>query len=360
MSEPCILGIGKALPAQKYSQDEIFDRFLAPFFGKKSIARTIFDNTGVGFRHTVVDGAYYRKERGTQERNERYLDEALPLGEQAIHSCLKDAGLSPSELDDFIVVSCTGLDTPGLDLLLAGRTGMRRDLSRTCVLGMGCYGAFPALQRAREAVKADPRRRVLVLALELCSLHFQPQDKSIENVVSSALFADGAAAVVVGSQENSNSYSKDNPLPLPALIDSATYCDYQTFDHMSFHLTDNGFHMHLSAYVPDLLAAKVEQVVDDLLKKCHLERQRVRFWGIHPGSSKILDYVESRLALKDGDLNCSREVLYRYGNMSSATILFVMDEIQRQKDPGSEDWGVLMAFGPGLTLQAALVQWKSG
>lgn len=359
MTTAKIFGLGLAVPPQKYGQDEIFDRFLAPYFGDKSVARSIFRNSGVGYRHTVVDGSYYSKARGTQARNERYLDEALPLGEKAIHNCLDQAGLSPGEIDDFIVVSCTGLDIPGLDLLLAGRLGMRPELRRTCILGMGCYGAFPALQRARESVIADSRRNVLVLALELCSLHFQPTDRSIENIVSSALFADGAAAALISAAENSNGKRQmqpDGPSP-PSLIDFATYCDYQTFDHMAFHLTDHGFHMRLSAYVPDLLAAKVETVVEQLLGEHGIGGEDVRIWGVHPGSAKILDYVESRLGLSEKDLACSRKVLYQYGNMSSATILFVLDQIREQDHPAPGDYGILMAFGPGLTLQAALIQW---
>lgn len=352
MSEAYLMGLGTAAPQQGFRQDEIFDRFMAPYFGRRSVARGIFRNAGVGFRHTVVDGAYYERERSTRERNERYLAEAQPLGERAIRAALADAGLSPGEIDDFIVVSCTGIDTPGLDLLLAGRMGMRPDLRRTCVLGMGCYGAFPGLQRAMESARSEPGRRVLVLALELCSLHFQPHDRSVENIVSSALFADGAAAVVVGGREAGGR----NGSPLPALVDTATYCDYQTFDHMAFHLTDTGFHMRLSAYVPDVLRAKVDGVVDDLLGKHGLAREDVRAWGVHPGSAKILDYVEERLGLGPEALGCSREVLYRYGNMSSATILFVLDRLRRE-DRRAGDWGVLMAFGPGLTLQAALVRW---
>jgi predicted naringenin-chalcone synthase len=359
MTKAKIIGLGIAVPPQKYSQDEIFDRFLAPYFGDKSVARSIFRNTGVGYRHTVVDGTYYSKARGTQARNERYLEEALPLGEKAIRNCLDQAGLSPGAIDDFIVVSCTGLDSPGLDLLLAGRLGMRPELRRTCILGMGCYGAFPALERARESVMADSQRNVLVLALELCSLHFQPTDRSIENIVSSALFADGAAAAVLSGGEtwNGKGQAQSNSPALPSLVDSATYCDYQTFEHMAFHLTDHGFHMHLSAYVPDLLAAKVERVVDDLLGDHTLDRKDVRFWGVHPGSAKILDHVQSRLGLSEHDLACSRQVLYQYGNMSSATILFVLNLIQEQGNPAPGDYGILMAFGPGLTLQAALIQW---
>ena len=359
MSTAKITGLGTAVPPQKYSQDEIFDRLLAPYFGDKSVARSIFRNSGVGYRHAVVDGTYYSKARGTQARNERYMDEALPLGEKAIRNCLDQAGLSPGAVNDFIVVSCTGLDIPGLDLLLAGRLEMRPELRRTCILGMGCYGAFPALERARESVMADSRRNVLVLALELCSLHFQPTDRSIENIVSSALFADGAAAVLLGGTDTSNGerHLRSNSPPLPSLLECATYCDYQTFDHMAFHLTDHGFHMRLSAYVPDLLAAKVEKVVDVLLRDHGLGRNDVRFWGVHPGSAKILDYVQSRLTLREHDLDCSRQVLYQYGNMSSATILFVLNLIQERDNPAPGDYGILMAFGPGLTLQAALIQW---
>jgi predicted naringenin-chalcone synthase len=224
---------------------------------------------------------------------------------------------------------------------------------------MGCYAAFPALQRAREAVAHDPGRAALVLAVELCSLHLQTDD-SLENMVVSALFADGAAAALIG-------HPSDPPAPngrapaagptRPRLVDAATHCDYQTFDHMAFHVTDHGFQMRLSAYVPDVLAANVEAFVDPLLARHGLRRPDVRFWGIHPGGSKILDYLQRQLALTDEQLSFSRAVLRDYGNMSSPTILFVLDQIQRCGAPQSGDYGVLMAFGPGLTMESALVQW---
>jgi alkylresorcinol/alkylpyrone synthase len=321
--------------------------------------QSIFENTGVGFRHTVVDGTYYDRPRGTRERNERYMKEAIPLGEEAIRRCLEDAQVRVEDVDDFIVVSCTGLDTPGLDLRLAGQLGMRPDLQRACVLGMGCYAAFPGLLRARQAVRGYTDRLALVLTLELCSLHFQPQDTSVEGIVSSALFSDGAAAILVGSRAHAGQLTRArNERPdWPRLVDAATYCDYTTFEHMAFQLTDHGFHMHLTAYVPDLLATQVRGFVAQLLEPHQLSPSDVRFWGVHPGSAKILDYIQSQLELSPAALDCSRDVLYRYGNMSSATVLFVLDEIQRGGDPAPGDFGVLMAFGPGLTLEAALVQW---
>lgn len=347
MIEPSILSIGTAVPDHCYPQEEILE-ILRPFLSDNRHAERIFMNTMIGSRYLAVDGSYYATERKTQERNERYIQEALSIGALAARRALEAAGVEAQEVDQFIIVSCTGIDTPGLDLQLAGLLKMSPWLKRTSILGMGCYGAFPGLLRAREAASAHPGSSALLLAVEICSLHFQPGDSSIENVVSSALFADGAAAALVRAQEGS---------PGPRLIDSATYCDYQTFDHMAFHLTDHGFRMSLSAYVPKLLSAKIEEFVDSLLLQNGLERADVRHWGVHPGSSKILDYIQERLGLAAGAMDASRRVLFRYGNMSSATVLFVLDEIQRRETPQPGEFGVLMSFGPGLTMEGALVRW---
>lgn len=347
MNHPAILGLATAVRGQCYPQADLYE-MLHSYLGVNPKTSLIFANSGVGYRYLAIDDAYYQQERGTGERNELYLTEAMLTGERAIRACLENSGHSLSEVGDFTVVSCTGIDIPGLDLRLAGKLGMAADLRRTCVLGMGCYGAFPGLLRAREAVLARPDRLALLLAVEICSVHFQPGDSSLENIVSSALFGDGAAALLVGAGKN---------LPGPKLLDSATYCDYQTFEHMAFHLTDHGFRMSLSAYVPRLLAANVENFVDGLLARSGLTRRDIPHWGVHPGSSKILDFIEARLGLPAGQLDPSRRVLFCYGNMSSATILFVLDEIQRTQQPHPGDYGVLLSFGPGLTMEGALVQW---
>jgi predicted naringenin-chalcone synthase len=344
---PKILGLGLAVPAHEYTQLEIYERFLQPHLGANRRARAIFGRAGVKRRFTAVEGEYHRIFRGTEERNLRYMQEAVPLGAQAIRRALDDANLNERAMDYLTVVSCTGFDIPGLDLHLAGCLQLRPDLRRTCILGMGCYAAFPGLQRARDAVAADPSKRALVLCVELCSLHFQPSDDT-ENVVVSALFADGAAAVVVGWDAASRG---------PQLVDALTQCDYTTLDHMAFHLTDHGFRMELSAYVPELLGAAVEDFVERLLARNGLRRRDIRFWGVHPGGTKILQHIERRLELKPDDLRYSRAVLRNYGNMSSATPLFVLDEIGRCGKPEAGDWGLLMAFGPGLTMESLLVRW---
>ncbi len=354
MSTAAIAALATGVPDARYSQSDIAEYFIALQSKETRRARAmraIFARAGVGFRHMMVGEEFYRQKRSTQERNDLYMPEAIRLGQRTIERGLDAAGVRPDEIDDFIVVSCTGVSVPGLDLHLAGQMKMRHDLQRTCILGMGCYGAFPGLLRARQAVASQPGRRALVLALELCSLHMQMED-SAENVVSSALFSDGAAMALVTSGDD----GAEQP-HRPRLLRFATFSDYTTLDHMTFDLTDQGFRMYLSSYVPDLLAQQIKPFVDGLLERQKLAYADVRFWGIHPGSTKIVDYVQHSLGLADSQVEESHQVLHDYGNMSSATILFVLDRIQRCGNPSPGDYGVLLAFGPGLTMEGLLVQW---
>lgn len=354
MSHPAIVALATGVPEARYSQSDIAEYFIALQTKETRRARAIraiFERAGVGYRHMMVGEDFYKQKRSTQERNDLYMPEAIRLGQRTIERGLSEAGIRADEIDDLIVVSCTGVNVPGLDLHLAGRMGMRHDLHRTCILGMGCYGAFPGLLRARQAVASQQGRRALVLTLELCSLHMQMED-SAENVVSSALFSDGAAMGLVSSDDTDTKNAHK-----PRLLRFATFSDYTTFEHMTFDLTDEGFRMYLSSYVPDLLATQIKPFVDGLLASEKLDYEHVRFWGIHPGSTKIVDYVQNRLGLADSQVEYSHQVLHDYGNMSSATILFVLDRIQQCGHPSSGDYGVLLAFGPGLTMEGLLVQW---
>ncbi len=356
MSAPAIQALATGVPPIRYGQMEIFDYLARRIPGLSPNARTIFRRAGVEFRHSSVEKSYYDTERSSGERNGLYLEKAVPLGEATVRLCLDAAGCGPEAVDDFLVVSCTGYEIPGLDLRLAGKLGMRPDLRRTCVLGMGCYGAFPALLRAREAAAARPGRAALVLALEICSLHLQLEGDA-EDLVAAALFADGAAAALIRSGEEPEGARHLPRRRGPELIDSATRCDYRTFDAMAFHLTDHGFRMRLAAYVPNLLAAEIEPFVDSLLERNGLRREGVRFWGIHPGGRRILDYLQKELGLSDPQMSFSRSVLRNYGNMSSPAVLFVLEEIARRGGAEPGDYGVLLGFGPGLTMEGILVRW---
>jgi predicted naringenin-chalcone synthase len=346
------LALHTGVPDQCYSQDEISDFYVQLLEQQGShrdrAIRTIMNRSGVKYRYSVVPPDYFLTSRTTQQRNDRYMEYAVPLGEQVIRAGLEQADIDPQQIGSFTVVSCTGFNTPGLDLLLAGRLGLPSNLTRTCILGMGCYAAFPGLRRALESVIAKPDQLALVLALEFCTLHLQFDD-AVESVVSTSLFADGAAMAVIGK-------SSDSSL-MPTIIDSETYCDYQTLDHMSFNVTDHGFRMYLSSYVPDVLAANICDFAEKLLARNGLHHRDIKYWVIHPGSKRIVEYIQQQLELTDEQTQPSFDILRDYGNMSSATVLFILERLIQSSDPQPGDYGVMMAFGPGLTMESLLVRW---
>lgn len=352
MSNPVIATLATAVPDRKYEQTEIADRYIAklPDQSRARAIHKIFSKTGVATRYTVADELFYSVPRGTQARNDRYMECAIPLGRQALETLFEQSEYTPQDVDTFSVVSCTGYGVPGLDLHLAQQMAMRTDLRRTCVLGMGCYGAIPGLRNARDTLASGRNQVALVLAVELCSLHLQ-FDMHSENIVSAALFSDGAAAALVTTEQASTA------TPMPTLLAFKTHCDYNTLDEMAFMLTDTGFLMHLSTYVPNILASHVEEFVDSLLAKHHLKRDDIFAWAIHPGSSKIVDFVQRELDIPSEKVQSSHDILESYGNMSSPTILFVLDHIQRTQQPPSGSYGIVLAFGPGLTTEGILVQW---
>ena len=354
MSIPSIVNLATAVPDRQYQQTEIAEKYLArlPSQRHARAVRTIFKRTGVETRYATADEAFFSEPRSTQERNDLYMEAAVPLGRKVLTELFEQSDYTPQDVDAFGVVSCTGYSVPGLDLHLAQQMAMRPDLRRTCILGMGCYGAIPGLRYAYDSIASGHNRVALVLALELCSLHLQ-FDGAGESIVSAALFADGAAAALV---------TYDKPLlahdsPRPRLLNFKTLCTYDTLDEMSFNLTDSGFRMYLSSYVPELLASNIEAFVDDLLGECHIPREEIHSWAIHPGSQKIVEFVQQQLNIQPEKVASSYAILRDYGNMSSATILFVLQHIQQTQRPPRGSYGVLLAFGPGLTMEGILVQW---
>jgi alkylresorcinol/alkylpyrone synthase len=272
--------------------------------------------------------------------------QALPLGVEAVQQALDQAGLAPAEVDDLIVASCTGVDTPSLDVKIAEALGMSPYLRRSSMVGMGCQALMPSLYQAANAVLAQPQRRVVVLTLELCTLHFQ-QGRSLKNMLGSALFADGASAAVIGNGRQ----------PGPRLLDSVTYSDYQTQENMTFHPGDTGYQIALSNDIPELIGEQTPPLVDCLLARQQLQRDEVSHWVVHPGGMKILDSVEETLALSPQALQHSRTILSQYGNMSSATLLFVLKRVIEKSRPAAGEYGIMLGFGPGLTIEVGLVEW---
>ncbi len=304
MTAAVVTGVGTALPAT-YDQEAVWDGFFARHYEGVRAARRIFQGAGVRRRHAVASPMDEDLSQwGTGARMERYVQEALPLGKQAV------AG---------------ALDAAGLQRLLVGH--------------MGCYAAVPALSAVSDFVTARARPAVL-LCCELTSLHVQPAQADLEQVVAHALFSDAAVAVVVepGATRGRR------------VAGVVARTDSSTADHMTWDVTDLGFRMGLSPRVPDVLSRHVTGVVDELLTSAGLRVEDVAGWAVHPGGPRILDVVRDELGLAEEQMAASRRVLAEHGNCSSATVLLVLDELREVDGPV-----VVMAFGPGLTLYAALL-----
>ncbi|MCW2696197.1 MAG: putative naringenin-chalcone synthase [Modestobacter sp.] len=339
MTAAVLTGAGRALPAT-YSQDAVWDGFFAGHYAGVRAAERIFKGAGVRTRHAVANPVDEDLSSwGTGARMERYLTEALPLGKQAVAGALDAAGLAPGDVGLFAVATCTGYATPGLDIRLASDLGMPLGLQRLLVGHMGCYAALPGLGAVTDFVSARSRPAVL-LCCELTSLHVQPAQRDLDQVVAHALFSDAAAAVVVEPGAGRGRRMAG----LVARTDSSTA------DHMTWDVTDLGFRMGLSPRVPDVLARHVGEVVAELLDGAGLRSEDVAGWAVHPGGPRILDVVRDELGLAEMQLAASRRVLAEHGNCSSATVLLVLDELADVDGPV-----VVLAFGPGLTLYAALL-----
>ena len=348
-----VAGSAHAVPGGM-DQTQLWDDFFDEHYAGNRTARRVWASSGVATRHGVVDPRVEDvRDWSTGRRMARFALEALPLGKEALAGALASSGISAADVGLFTVVSCTGYGTPGLDVLLARDLGMPSSVQRMFVGHMGCYAALPGLGAVGDFTVARGRPSVL-LCLELPSLHAQPatstttdrraSESDVQQMVAHALFSDAAAAVVL--------------LPEGAgleLVDVVARTDTSTSDHMTWDITDLGFRMGLSPRVPDVLALHVRGVVDDLLGTHGLTRDDVSGWAVHPGGPRILDVVADRLDLDPTMLDVSRSVLRDFGNCSSATVLLVLERIL-EGDVGPGDHVVAMAFGPGLTLYAALLR----
>ncbi|MCF6509222.1 type III polyketide synthase [Blastococcus sp. MG754426] len=339
MTAAVLTGAGAALPTT-LEQEAAWDGFFATHYEGVRAARRIFLGAGVDRRHAVANPMDEDLSGwGTGARMARYVQEALPLGKQAVAGALDSAGLAPGDVGLFAVATCTGYATPGLDIRLASDLGMPAGLQRLLVGHMGCYAAIPGLAAVGDFVTARSRPAVL-LCCELTSLHVQPAQADLEQVVAHALFSDAAAAVVVEPGAGRGR----------RLAGVVARTDASTADHMTWDVTDLGFRMGLSPRVPDVLSRHVGDVVDELLAGAGLRPEDVAGWAVHPGGPRIIDVVRDELGLREEQVGASRRVLAEHGNCSSATVLLVLQELADVDGPV-----VAMAFGPGLTLYAALL-----
>lgn len=347
-----ILNIATVVPNYGLSQSDIFESFNQTFKNDEKL-KAIFLNSGISKRYSVLENPakyFYEDKRTTKQRNDIYFKEAIDICTTAIKKCLDQENITPQEIDDLVIVSCTGVNIPGLDIILAKRFEMNSYLQRTNILFMGCYAAFPALRKSFEYTSLKPNKKSLIVCVELCTLHFQ-YNSGIESVVSTSLFADGCSVALIENNENDSQV-------YPQIIDSHVHTAYDTTEHMAFNLTDEGFEMSLSSYVPSILKSNIDTFVTEILNRNNLKKEDINHWLIHPGGIKILNYLQDELNLSNDDLIYSRKVLNDYGNMSSATIFFVLNELLKSGKAKKGDKALMMAFGPGLTMESVLLEWK--
>ena len=280
-----------------------------------------------------------------EQRMQWYNRHAAPLSVQAIHDCLKGR-IEPREITHLITVSCTGMSAPGLDLQVTELMDLPSNIFRTSVNFMGCYAAIHALKLADAICNSTPGAKVVIVCTELCTLHFQ-QEPTTDNITSSLLFGDGAAAALVVAEGQANAQ-----LQKGIRLDSF-YSEILTKGKkdMAWELSSTGFRMTLSSYVPEMIEEDLAPLVDRALAKNNIPREKVTHWCAHPGGRKILEAIHNSLHFTNGHLDDSYSVLNEYGNMSSPTLLFVLRRIMAKLDYRQQNTVFGVAFGPGLTME---------
>jgi alkylresorcinol/alkylpyrone synthase len=359
-SYPRILSVASALPPYHYSQETVLRYGLEHILGADwrtckdkrgdaDLITRLFTAAGVEERQSAVDlPTYYAEMPTTGARMETYQVAAYQLGRQALETAVGQAEgrRTYADISDLVVVSCTGYSAPGLDIQLARDLGMRRDVRRLIIGHMGCFGALVGLRQCLAATHAHPGATAAMLSVELSSLHFRPS-LDPELLTTFALFGDAAAVAVLGQDDGDTG---------PELVDMYCAADFSASSQMSWTISDQGFVMTLSPRVPITLRRNILGVVDHLLSANDLGLGDVQHWIIHPGGPSILDAIQSQLDLTDEQMACSRQILRDHGNCSSTTVLLILEKLLRSGHTMPGDFGVMMAFGPGLTLETALLR----
>lgn len=349
---PRILGIGTANPPNRFSQQEIYELGAKHYeFYRNPRIEQIFMNSDIEYRHLYIKHEGFLPFETADELHRRYEKGAMEISMAAIECCLHDAQVDVTDVDEVVAVSCTGYLCPGLSSLLIKELGLRNDVQRADLLGMGCAGAMPGLQRAYDFVKAYPEKKALVITVEICSACYYVDD-SLETVVGNAICGDGAAAVLVGNHTKSRDGGSG-----PEIINFETYLEPSLIDKVGFAFREGKLRIILSKDIRDTAGQLAKVLIDSILGKNDLDKRDIRHWILHSGGRKVIDNVQKEMNLTDEQVRHSKCVLKNFGNMSSPTVLFVLQETMRHGNPQSGDLGLLLAMGPGLAIEGALVRW---
>jgi alkylresorcinol/alkylpyrone synthase len=354
MNPPTIASVGRALPKHHASQAELTEAlrsaWTAAHFNPTRLDE-LHRAVGVEGRHLALPIAEYPALDTFAKANAAWLEAAVDLGEQALRRALELAGLAPADLDHLFFITVTGVATPSVDVRLANRLALRADLKRTPIFGLGCVAGAAGLARASDYLRAFPDHTAAVLSVELCSLTLQRGDVSLSNIIASGLFGDGAAAVVLKGS------GRGGKGPRVRATKSVLYPHTERV--MGWDMVEGGFKVLLSPEVPALAKAHIGKDVDAFLAESGLTRSGIKHWIAHTGGPKVLEAFEQALELRGTALLRSWESLRSVGNLSSASVLFVLGDLLDAGVARSGERGLLLAMGPGFCSELVLLEWSS-
>ena len=348
---PRILSVATALPPNRFAQTEIRDAMAEVVRGDRVMERLlpVFDRSGVETRYFARPLEWYASGPSFEERNSVYAECGLELAERAARICLERADVAADEIDYVYGVTTTGLTTPSLDARVASRLGLRANVRRLPLFGLGCAGGAGSLIRAAEQLRALPGRRALVLSVELCSLVFSPTARTSTDLIGVALFGDGAAAVLLGGD--------DTTARGPAVVETRTHLFHEAPDLMGWRFTGDGMRLILSRKVPGFVATGVKPVVERFLADQDVALADLTHHLLHPGGSKVMATYQSAFGFGDRAIENSREAMRRYGNQSSASVLFMLHDLMASNRPEPGDLGLMVALGPGFAAEMLTLAW---
>ena len=351
-NHPCrIVSVATAVPPHRVSQSEAKEEARKVFADLPDIDRLIqvYDRAGVEYRHLAFPKSYYIEPRSFGERNRDFIRIASSLGEDAVRTALSRAEIEPGDVDLLIYTTTTGLSTPSVDALIAHRLGLPTGARRIPLFGLGCAGGAGALSIAADQISSRPDATAVVISVELCSLSLIVGEISKVNLVGTALFADGAAAAVLVTGERTTGGA--------AILDTQTHLFPETSHFMGWEFSEKGLKLQLSPQVPAFIAEALPQPAKEFLSRNGLTLKDVNHFALHPGGREVLAAYQRGLKLTSEDLGSSRHVLRQFGNLSSASVLFALDETIKSKKPKPGDLGFLAAMGPGFAAEMLLLKW---
>lgn len=307
----------------------------------------LFENAGVDRRYSIMDAEEVFLKTSFEEKNDIYVKETTDLAEKSLVKALKKATLNPEDIDYIITVSCTGIMIPSVDAYLINRLNMREDIVRLPVTEMGCAAGISGMIYAKKFLEANPNKRAAVIAVESPTATFQLDDYSMVNIVSAAIFGDGAASVILSSHEDDMG---------PKILDEAMYHFYDATHMMGFKLVNSGLQMILDKSVPETISNHFPNIIHPFLEKNHTSIEEIDHLIFHPGGKKIVQTVEDLFGSLGKNIDDTKEVLRLYGNMSSATVLYVLERFMDEERKKGEK-GLMLSFGPGFSAQRILIEW---